>query len=66
MHCLTQYGSGQMMQMLRYQYCFASPDWNMFRYSSDSIGEYSSLVTGFINKCINNVVPTVTICTYPK
>jgi hypothetical protein len=23
-------------------------------------------VTGFINKCINDIVPTVTICTYPN
>ncbi|KAK6304264.1 hypothetical protein J4Q44_G00248500 [Coregonus suidteri] len=42
------------------QDCFASTDWNMFRDSSDSIEEYTTSVTGFINKCIDDVVPTVT------
>ena len=43
------------------QDCFASTDWNMFRDSSDGIEEY----TGFINKCIDDIVPTVTVRTYP-
>ena len=46
------------------QDCFASTDWNMFWDSSDGI-EYTQSVTGFINKCIDDVVPTVTIRTYP-
>ena len=38
----------------------------MFRDSSDGIkGVYQS-VTGFINKSINDVVPTVTVRTYPN
>ena len=41
--------------------CFASTDWNMFRDSSDDIEEYTTSVTGFINKCIDDVVPTVTV-----
>ena len=45
------------------QNCFASTDWNMFQDSSDGIEEYN---TGFINKCINDVVPTVTVRTYPN
>ena len=44
------------------QDCFASSDWNMFRDSSDGI-EYTTSVTGFINKCIEDIVPTVTIHT---
>ena len=32
------------------QDCFASTDWNMFRDSSDGIEEYTTSVTGFINK----------------
>ena len=41
-------------------------DWNMFWDSSGGIEEYTTSVTSFINKCINDVVPTVTICTYPN
>ena len=43
------------------QDCFASTDWNMFRDSSDGIEEYTTSVTGFINKCIDDVVSTVTV-----
>ena len=46
------------------QDCFASTDWNMFQDSSNGIEEYTTSVTGFINKCIDNVVPTVTVCIY--
>jgi hypothetical protein len=38
----------------------------MFRDSSDGIEEYTTSVTGFINKCIKDIVPTVTVCTYPN
>ena len=48
------------------QDCFASTDWNMFWDSSDGIEEYTTSVIGFINKCIDDVVPTVTIRTYPN
>ena len=48
------------------QDCFASTDWNMFRYSFNDIEEYTTSVIGLINKCINDVVPTVTIPTYPN
>jgi hypothetical protein len=37
--------------------CFASTDWNMFQDSSYGIEEYTTSVTGFINKCIEDVVP---------
>jgi hypothetical protein len=43
------------------QDCSASTDWNMFRDSSDGIEEYTTSVTGFINKCIEDIVPTVTV-----
>ena len=46
------------------QDCFASTDWNMFWDWSDSIEVFTTSVTGFINKCIDDVVPTVTITTY--
>ena len=42
------------------QDCFAITDWNMFRDSSDGIEEYTTSVTGFINKCIEDVVHTPT------
>ena len=29
-------------------------------------GIHTTSVTGFINKCIDDVVPTVTVCTYPN
>ena len=48
------------------QDCFASTDWIMFRDSSNGIEKYTTSVTGFINKCINDIVPAVTIRTYPK
>jgi hypothetical protein len=35
----------------------------MFRDSSNSIEEYTTSVTGFINKCIDDIVSTVT---YPN
>ena len=52
-----------MKQMLK---CFASTDWNMFWDSFDGIEEYTTSVTGFINKCIEDVVPTVTVRKYPN
>ena len=48
------------------QGCFAITDWNMFRDSSDGIEEYTTSVIAFINKCINDFVPTVTVPTYPN
>ena len=45
--------------------CFARTDWNMFREYSNGIEEYTT-VTGFINKCIDDDVPTVTVRTYPN
>ena len=46
------------------QDCFALTDWNIFRDCSDGIEEYTTSVTGFINKCIEDVIPTVTVRTY--
>ena len=40
------------------QDCYASTD------SSYGIEEYNTSVTGFLNKCIDEVVPTVTVHTY--
>ena len=38
----------------------------MFRDSSNGIEEYTISVIGFINKCIDDVVPTMTVRTYPN
>jgi hypothetical protein len=38
----------------------------MFRDSSDGIEMYTTSVTGFNNKCIEDVVPTVAVHTYPN
>ena len=48
------------------QDCFACTEWNMFWDSSNSFEEYTTLVTGFINKCIDDVIPTVTVRAYPN
>jgi hypothetical protein len=38
----------------------------MFRDSSNGIVEYTTSVTGFINKCIDDIFPTETVRTYPN
>jgi hypothetical protein len=38
----------------------------MFCHSSYGIEEYTTSVIGFINKCIDDVIPTVTIHAYPN
>ena len=38
----------------------------MFWDSSNGIEEYTTSFTGFINKCIDDIVPTVTVGTYPN
>ena len=48
------------------QDCFASTDRNMFRDSSNSNEKYNTSVIGLINKCIDDVAPTVTVHTYPN
>ena len=48
------------------QDCFASTDWNVFWDSSNGIEEYTTSLIGFINKCIDDDVHTVTIRTYPN
>jgi hypothetical protein len=53
-------------QMLNYYDCFASTDWYMFRDSSNGIEKLTTSVTGFINRCIKDVIPTVNVCTYPN
>ena len=48
------------------QDCFARIDWKMIWDSSKGIEEYTTSVISFINKCIDDVVPTVTVHTYPN
>jgi hypothetical protein len=38
----------------------------MFWDSYDGIEEYTTSVIGFINKCINDVITTLTVRTYPN
>ena len=52
-----------MKQVLNYRTVLLS---NMFRDFSDGIEEYTTSVTDFINKCIKDVGPTVTVRTYPN
>ncbi len=47
------------------QDCFDHVDWGMFHAASnDNIDEYTNAVTGFIQKCIRDVVPSKTIRVY--
>jgi hypothetical protein len=46
--------------------CFACTDWNTFQDSSGGIEEDTTSVIGFINMCIDDVIPTVTVHTYPN
>ena len=47
--------------------CFDHVDWDMFRVASENnIDIYTDRVTEFIRKCIGDVVPAVTIKTYPN
>ena len=55
-----------MTRMLHYRTVFSSTDWNMFQDSSNGIEEYITSVTGVINKYIDDIVPTVTLRTYPN
>ena len=49
------------------QDCFDHADWDMFRSASENnIDLYADSVSDFIRKCIGDVVPTVTIKTYPN
>ena len=49
------------------QDCFDHTDWDMFQVASENnIDEYTDTVTKFIRRCIGDVVPTVTIKTYPN
>ena len=49
------------------QDCFDQVDWDMFLVAfGNNIDVYIDSVTGFIRKCIGNVIPTVTIRTYSK
>ena len=42
-------------------------DWDMFRVASDNnIDVYTDSVSKFVSKCICDVVPTVTVKTFPK
>lgn len=46
---------------------FDQVDWDMFRaVSDDDIEAYLDTVTYFIRKCVEDVVPTTTIRSYPN
>ncbi|KAI4879653.1 hypothetical protein NFI96_009679 [Prochilodus magdalenae] len=49
------------------QDCFDHVDWEMFREASNNnLDEYTDSVTGFIRKCIEDVVPTKPVHGYPN
>jgi hypothetical protein len=49
------------------QDCFDHTDWDMFWVASENnIDEYTHMVAEFIRKCTGDVVPIVTIKTYPR
>ena len=53
------------MQMLSYRTVLLAQT-GICSGTSDGIEEYITSVTGFINMGIDDVVPTVTVCTYPN
>ena len=58
--------NGQIKQMLSYRTVLLAQTGICSRDSSDGIEEYTTSVTGFINKCIDDIAPTVTVHTYPN
>ncbi|CDQ85446.1 unnamed protein product [Oncorhynchus mykiss] len=49
------------------QDCIDHVNWDMFRIASDNnIDVYADLVSEFISKCIGDVVPTMTVKTFPN
>ena len=54
-----------MKQMLNYRTVFLSQTGTISRILPMALRS-TSHKTGFINKCIEDVVPTVTVCTYPN
>ena len=49
------------------KYCFVHTDWEMFRVASENnIDKYADSVSEFIRKCIGDIVPIVTVKTYPN
>ena len=55
-----------MKQMLSYRTVLLAQTGIVFCDSSDGIEEYTTSVIGFINKCIDDDVPTVTVRTFPN
>lgn len=48
------------------QDALADVDWDMFRESSDSIDEFTDVVTCFISELASNIISTVTVKIYPN
>ena len=55
-----------MTQMLHYRAVLRAQTEICNQESSNGIEEYTTSVIGFVNNCINDVVPTVTVRTYPN
>ncbi|KAK1800231.1 hypothetical protein P4O66_000275 [Electrophorus voltai] len=41
-------------------------DWDMFRHSTDDVGELTEVVVGFIGKLVDDTIPRATIKTFPN
>jgi hypothetical protein len=61
---VTRCSSDPMKQTRGYK--TGSTDWDMFQDSSHTIEEFTTPLKGFINKCIDDVIPIVTIQMYPN
>lgn len=56
-----------MLMESTFEDCFGHVDWEMFHKASDNnIDLYADSVSEFTRKCIGDVVPTMTIKTYPN
>ncbi|KAK0149801.1 ABC transporter G family member 23 [Merluccius polli] len=48
------------------QDCFELVDWEVFWEATADIHEYTDTVMSFIQKCVEDIVPTKTVCVFPN
>uniref|UniRef100_A0A669EKF5 Reverse transcriptase domain-containing protein n=1 Tax=Oreochromis niloticus TaxID=8128 RepID=A0A669EKF5_ORENI len=46
--------------------CFDHADWEMFHVAANDIDEYTDSVCGFIRKCVEDVIPSRTLKSFPN
>lgn len=59
-HCWTDQSESALRD------CFDHADWEMFHVAARDIDEYTDSVCGFIRKCVEDVVPSRTVKSFPN